>query len=233
MALDDRDYMKDRIRQREAEEEAAATNARYNPKQFRGWANTNQNTNYQSVPDSRHIITASKILSFITFVATATYLIKSDKIPIPWHKANNNDSSAYLSNKDENTFPLFSFWQSHQFPQSGTTRQYVNIHPSRLISSVTITTAGGHSNNYVIRFRHAPSGQPVIDAYIQPGQSMKLWLPEGQFETAVFSGTRWLGPDKLFSGSSPSTMTYSPFDVQPDHHYVVQVQKPNVSVSPI
>lgn len=202
MALDQRDYMIEKLKERERESERKENlkKAYYFPKQYRFDQGTSAETSA--------ISTAFKTFCILVAAIVLIYAFASGNIK--FNNAKGPAAAPLLSN---------SVFAIEPFPPSGSTRQYVEIHPSRLVSSITIQPTADHAIYHVVRFRHAPTGTTVLDAYIHPGKPTQIWLPQGHFETTVFSGSKWLGPERLFSESQNNPIGYNPLIISAGSHH--------------
>lgn len=130
-------------------------------------------------------------------------------------------------------YAAYEFSGRQTFPQSGTIRQLVSIHPANLNSKVEIRLAAGHNFNYVIRFRSMSSQQDVLEAYMQSGNSMNVWLPAGEYEVTSLIGKKWMGPDKGFSRSESMIPSVRKILISSHHTHSLEYRKPVVKITGI
>lgn len=128
-------------------------------------------------------------------------------------------------------YAAYEFSGRQTFPQSGTIRQLVSIHPANLNSKVEIRLAAGHNFNHVIRFRSMSSQQDVLEAYMQPGNSMNVWLPAGEYEVTSLLGNKWMGLENGFSRSESTVPSIRKITVRAGQTYVMDYRKPVVKIT--
>lgn len=88
-----------------------------------------------------------------------------------------------------------------EFPDSGTTQWYRENDPRQQTGLLRIMDTSDLPGNKVVRIRDA-FGTPVVQTYIRDHEGAQLLLPLGRYEMTIAFGDAWYGPEKQFGGAA-------------------------------
>lgn len=96
--------------------------------------------------------------------------------------------------------PLDPGYQEKPFPVNGEIEWLINYNPTTPLGEVMILDLSKIEKNKVIRIRDK-FNQPVAQAYIRPGEGLRIMLPHGSYAATIAIGDVWYGPDIHFGAS--------------------------------
>lgn len=192
MALDDRDYMRDRAR--------------------RGRSSVNRDSWMGIRPSARRPTRSPSdpktIMWFALFSAVfglvVTYSIENDRgtrrtaspgrsrpttLIEPGTGPNGRSEPAYVPPPVAPEVP---------FPQSGSLGWWSGVAPGLPMAEVTIRDVSGDPRYKVYRLRQASTGARLVDVYLAPGGSAVLSLPLDTYAVSLAVGRRWEGQERQF-----------------------------------
>lgn len=220
MALDDRDYMRDRARNR-------ATNKNHD-----SWANQRR----PSMRTKRAIDPKSSMMTVIVISSIAFAIVnfgvetkpKRNALAPPAGEPTKQESSipqdTGLRSKSEPRYIPMPIAPEVTFPVSGSLGWWANLPPGMPLAQVTIRDVSDDPRPKVYRFRQSSSGARVVDAYLAPGGTAVVSIPVDVYSISLGAGTRWEGQERQFGPhggywdmgknsypqpSGPGGMTYS------------------------
>lgn len=183
MGLADRDYMRERVRDRGGVFRPGTRHA--NPRRQR----------LQSV-----------ILVGIAIAAVPAYRYLNDRSPPPMRQA--STPSLQTPAQPELTDPgaLHTIMNApmapaQEFPASGTTQWYRENDQRQQTGLLRIMDTSDLPGNKVVRIRDA-FGTPVAQTYIRDQEGAQLLLPLGRYEMTIAFGNTWYGPERQFGGDA-------------------------------
>lgn len=210
MAIDDRDYWReDAIKRASYRGNDPAELARYEPRAFRSIQ-----SGAIGASTARRLTSTVLALGAIVSVLYASASLRERYVTAP------TAASVVVAPNAVDT--------AGGFPPAGTVRYYQPVEPSQLVSTLSISVAGGHDFLHVVRIRSVENNRLVVDAYLRPGESMTLGLPAGVFRTEAFVGRRWLGEEALFAEQQNPVPPAAPFVSAPGADTTVSLLAPLV-----
>ena len=198
MGIDDRDYMRDRYRQRRELPKATSWNDKKGRVEEAWFSSKDQEQDYKKDrwrqrecgPSTPWAGSRRRSEGFLGPSSLQGWVLILCALPIA--------IGAFHEAKREGWLP--DTRQEFEFPETGDVTVNQNVDPRDATSRFSVTTDNAHAVAQLFDL----DGGHVLSVYVRRGSAVTTSVPPGVYRLKVAEGQRWFGPDHFFGNS----MTY-------------------------